>query len=144
MSPLLLGTLLVAQRGGAGVRLYDRARGATATVVVDGAPLQTLALVREGRVQVPFRGIFERLGAVVRWIPENRKVVGTKDGRTITFLVGENFAYVPEHRLLDYPPRIVRGRVMVPIRFVGENLGAIVVWESERRTVRITSESSGA
>ena len=143
MSLSLVAALALTQTGGADVRLYDRATGATAKVSVDGETLDTLALVRDARVQVPFRPIFERLGATVQWIRENRKVVATKDGRTITLMVGENFAYVTEHRLLDYPPRIVRGRVMVPIRFVSENMGANVRWDRDTRTAHVQTEEIG-
>ena len=31
---------------------------------------------------------------------------------------------------LDVPPRIVDGRTMVPLRFVGEAMGAVVVWDA--------------
>ena len=36
---------------------------------------------------------------------------------------------------LDVPPRIIDGRTMVPLRFIGETLGAEVIWNGETRQV---------
>ena len=36
---------------------------------------------------------------------------------------------------LDVPPRIIDGRTMVPLRFIGEALGAEVIWNGETRQV---------
>ena len=41
---------------------------------------------------------------------------------------------------LDVPPRIVDGRTLVPLRFVGEALGAEVVWNGEARQVAYISD----
>lgn len=38
---------------------------------------------------------------------------------------------------LDPPPRVVEGRVLVPLRALGEALGARVVWEPQDRTVTV-------
>ena len=40
---------------------------------------------------------------------------------------------------LDVPPRIVDGRTMVPLRFIGEALGAEVDWNGESRQVIYTA-----
>ncbi|MCL1848255.1 MAG: copper amine oxidase N-terminal domain-containing protein [Clostridiales bacterium] len=40
---------------------------------------------------------------------------------------------------LDVPPRIVDGRTMAPLRFVGEALGAEVDWDGETRQVAYTA-----
>lgn len=108
-----------------------------ASVVVDGNRLNDTAWIRDNRVQVPMRAIFERLGANVQWLPGDRKVVATKGSDTITLVIGENFAYKNGAKLLDYPPRIVKGRVMVPLRFVSESLGARVRWSRAERTAFI-------
>lgn len=42
----------------------------------------------------------------------------------------------------DVPAQIIKGRTMVPIRVVSENLGANVDWVAASRTVKITSSSS--
>ena len=42
----------------------------------------------------------------------------------------------------DTPPQIINGRVMVPVRFVAEPLGATVEWDGENRVVRITRKDN--
>jgi len=42
----------------------------------------------------------------------------------------------------DVPPRIIGDRVMVPVRWVSEALGADVEWDEEYRTVKITAPST--
>lgn len=44
----------------------------------------------------------------------------------------------------DVPPQIINGRVMVPARYVAENLGASVVWHSDYNTVVVTSNNNAA
>jgi len=40
---------------------------------------------------------------------------------------------------MEVPPRLTAGRVLVPVRFVGEMLGAKVAWEKSGRNITITS-----
>lgn len=44
----------------------------------------------------------------------------------------------------DMSPQLMNGRVLVPVRWVAEALGAQVEWEVASRTVRITTVDSGA
>lgn len=108
-----------------------------ASVTVDGKRVRGRVLVRDDRVQLPMRAIFERLGANVMWYPENRKVVALTRGKTITLVLGENVAYDPRPVVLDYPPRIVGGRIYVPLRFVAESFGARVSYDRKTRTARV-------
>ncbi|MGF7184789.1 hypothetical protein GGQ84_000874 [Desulfitispora alkaliphila] len=39
----------------------------------------------------------------------------------------------------DVAPQMIDGRVMVPVRFVSEALGANVTWDGERNTVQIST-----
>ena len=68
--------------------------------------------------------------------------VATSDKVLITMQIGNNTAYVDGALVsLDVPPQIIKGRTLVPIRFVSENLGAEVGWESNTKTVTITMDS---
>lgn len=118
----------------------------SAIVQVNDVPLAARALIRDDRVLVPMRAIFERLGATVQWYPENHKVVATKGDRTISLIPGQNFQYSMESggQYVDYPPRIIRGRLMVPLRFVSENLGAQVHWNPKRRVASVVAGGSSA
>ncbi len=92
-----------------------------------------------GRLLVPLRGVFERLGASVRWEPSTQRITATTATRTIELVVGQRDAAVDGRAVtLDVPPMVVGGRTLVPLRFVSEALGAFVQWQAAARTVLIT------
>ena len=132
---LPLSALMLQSHGWA--RRYALGNGNHASVVVNGQRLHDRAVIRDNRVLVPMAPIFEALGADVRWYPETQKVVAHKNGQLISLIVGRNFAHTPKVVLLDYPPRIMHGRIMVPLRFVAETLGAHVGWEQRAKVARV-------
>jgi hypothetical protein len=92
-----------------------------------------------GRLLVPLRGVFERLGATVLWEPSTQRITAATASRTIELVMGRREAAVDGRLvLLDIPPMVVGGRTMVPLRFVSEALGAYVQWQATARTVLIT------
>jgi len=93
-----------------------------------------------GRVMVPLRVIFEELGAVVTWDRATQRITVQKEQNTLTLTIGSSQAttHGTAITILDQPPIIIGGRVMVPLRFVSEATGAQVVWEAATRTVYIS------
>ncbi len=92
-----------------------------------------------GRLLVPLRGVFERLGATVLWEPAAQRITATTATRKIELVMGRREAAVDGKMvILDTPPMSVGGRTMVPLRFVSEALGAYVQWQAATRTVLIT------
>uniref|UniRef100_UPI000481B308 stalk domain-containing protein n=1 Tax=Desulfovirgula thermocuniculi TaxID=348842 RepID=UPI000481B308 len=115
-------------------------------VQVDGKELvcDTPPVVEQGRVLVPLRAIFEALGASVEWDGSTQTVTGRKEGTTVRLVIGQGTAYVNERPVsLDVPGKIINGRTMVPLRFIGESLGAEVNWDGTTRTV-IVRTGAGA
>lgn len=91
-----------------------------------------------GRVLVPFRAIFEVLGADVEWNPVTKKITATKGKTIVEITINNKTAYKNGHAIaLDVAPALVKGRAMVPLRFVSEAFGTIVNWDGETRTVLI-------
>ncbi|HEY3247386.1 MAG TPA: copper amine oxidase N-terminal domain-containing protein [bacterium] len=133
---LLIAALIV------GVAPVLPAQAQTIRVLVDGSPIsfdQPPAAIG-GRVLVPLRGVFERLGAYVQWDPRTNTVSATKPGTTVQLQIGSRQAYVNGRLVtLDVPPMVVQGRTLVPLRFVSEAMGARVDWDPSARTVFITS-----
>jgi hypothetical protein len=123
------------------------AAGQTAIrVVVDGSPvrLDQPPVMVGGRVLVPLRGVFEKIGALVEWKPLTRTVIILRPGIYVELRVGERTASVSGAPVpLDVPARILRGRVLVPLRFVSEALGVHVVWRAADRTVAISTQTAG-
>jgi len=99
-------------------------------------------VVDSGRVLVPMRPIFEALGASVTWDGATGSVVGTRNGDTVKLTVGRMAACINGAAVeLDVPPRLIRGRVLVPVRFVSEGLGESVYWFSDAKKVLVFSHN---
>lgn len=91
-----------------------------------------------GRVLVPVRGTFDQMGATVTWDNTSQTVTASHDGSTITLKIGDNVAMKNGDPItLDVPPQIIEGRTMIPLRFIGEALGAKVSWDGIGRLVSI-------
>ncbi|AEG61854.1 phosphodiester glycosidase family protein [Desulforamulus ruminis] len=88
-------------------------------------------LVEKGRTLVPMRRIFEGLGAEVAWDDATKKVTATKGSRSVELTLGEAVALVDGEKVaLDVPAQLMAGRLLVPMRFVGESLGATVNYDT--------------
>ena len=107
-----------------------------------------------GRLLVPLRGIFEYFGATVEWDGARKAVEIDRAGDHITMFANDYDAYINgETVYLDVPPRIIHSRTHVPLRFVGEALGATVDYLGDHvdiyppgsgmLRVRLTSSSRG-
>ncbi|MDP4179878.1 MAG: choice-of-anchor A family protein [Bacillota bacterium] len=84
-----------------------------------------------GRTLVPLTAIAESLGAKVDWEASTKKITITSDNTIIELTLNSNIAYVNgEKQVLDAPAKSINGRVLVPLRFVGESFGETVGWYS--------------
>jgi len=93
-----------------------------------------------GRVFVPLRGVFERMGAFVEWNPSTQTVTATRQSSTVKLQIGSNNAWVDgSTTMMDAPARLMSGRTMVPLRFLSEALGASVNWYAQTQTVAINT-----
>ncbi|WP_249646045.1 MULTISPECIES: copper amine oxidase N-terminal domain-containing protein [unclassified Lysinibacillus] len=114
------------------------------TITVDGVQLKTdqpPAMI-QGRVMLPLRAIFEALGASINWDSKNQTVTGYKEDTTVVLKMKSKVATINGKSVtLDVPAQILRGRTMVPVRFVSEALGQDVDWNSVNQTVTIQSDT---
>ncbi|MBV9055943.1 MAG: copper amine oxidase N-terminal domain-containing protein, partial [Candidatus Eremiobacteraeota bacterium] len=104
-------------------------RAQSVNVIVNGEPMSfaVAPIVRAGRVFVPLRGIFERLGASV--VYSNGQINATATGRSISLSIGSTQATVDgQPQTIDVAPFIVGATTFVPLRFISQALGASVNW----------------
>jgi hypothetical protein len=116
-------------------------------VFVDGAlvPFDQPPVIDNGRVLVPLRGVFERLGAGVTWAPASETVLAQRGATSVSLQIGSPQAFVNgQPQTLDVPAMLVGGRTMVPLRFVSQALGAGVAWDAATSTVQIASQAAAA
>ena len=102
-------------------------------------------IVENGRTLVPFRKLAEELGADVKWVDSEKKVIVTKGKTTIILVLGQITATIDENNnkkttTLDVPAKLHNNRTMVPLRFVSEALKATVDYYPEGALVVINTK----
>lgn len=108
-------------------------------IVNDSALAMDVApVVQNGRTLVPLRAIFEAIKAKINWDAKTQTVTATKDSTTIKLTIGSATAYKNGAPIkLDAAAKILKGRTLVPVRFVAEALGLKVNWDAKTRTVTV-------
>lgn len=126
---------------------YPALAQAAISVYIDGQAVNfdMPPIMMQGRVLVPLRGIFERLGATVDYDARTQHIVATQGTQTVELTIGSRQARVSNTpTLLDVPALAINGRTMVPLRFISEALGASVQWVEASRTILIGSPGTAA
>ncbi len=134
------------------------------SVTVNGVPLvfDQQPVMKDDRVMVPMRKVFEALGADVYWDEHDIGggiepiITAIKNGTIIRLtmdLEGDGNWYMLKGKLgedlsfkeidLYTQPIIVNDRTLIPVRAVAEALSTAVEWNDETKTVVITGDTSG-
>lgn len=114
------------------------------------------ARIIDGVTFIPLRGVFEALGASVRWSPPPSSSISALTGErvpvtskgnvkiyknaiSVNLSIGENHASIGNKSVqLDIAPFLSEeGSTYVPLRFASEALGAEVTWEADTMTASI-------
>ncbi|HHW37095.1 MAG TPA: copper amine oxidase N-terminal domain-containing protein [Bacillales bacterium] len=97
--------------------------------------------IENGRTMVPFRGIADLFGAATNWDVHTQTVIIQKDKVIIKLTSGKKKAYINGQEVfLEVPVEIKKGRIMVPLRFVGESLSIKADWDDSTRTILLKSK----
>lgn len=115
------------------------------SIIIDGVRLSTdqAPVMVKGRTMVPLRAIFEAFNATIKWDQKAQTVTATKDDTTIMLKIGSKTATINNKAVtLDVPGLNLKGRTMVPTRFVSEALGHEVGWNPKTQVVTITTSAS--
>jgi len=125
--------------------ISSRAASPSIKVLVDNKQLSQSGVMLNGATLVPMRAIFEALGAEVKWEGATRTVTATKGSTEIRLSLGKTDAYINGAlKVLSTPAASVDGTTMVPLRFIGEALGAEVKWEGASKTVYVNSKNGSS
>lgn len=99
---------------------------------------RTAPIIIESRTMVPIRAIIENMGGTVAWNATEKRIDLTLKQKHLTLWVDRLTAELDGAQLnLDVPPKVIRGRTLVPLRFVSENLGCKVNWDGTTKKVTL-------
>lgn len=113
------------------------------SVYLNNVPIvfDTEPSINDGTTYVPMRGIFEALGADVKWNDSEKSITVINNSDTIKLYVGKNDIFINGKKSAKSPyPVISAGRTLVPLRSISELLGADVDWNSATRRIDISTE----
>ncbi len=126
------GAALAAEENGIAVQLDGQN-----LVFTDAVPQ-----VRDQRTFLPFRAVFEAMGAEVK--SEGSVITATRDGRTLTMTLNETAATLTEGGkttpiTMDVAPYVdnTTWRTYVPVRFAAQAFGCAVGWDQQTATAVI-------
>lgn len=98
--------------------------------------LSSNPIMRENHVMLPLRALSETFGYHVDWNQELKRIQVSNGSKIITLYLNSQQADVDGHIVeMDLEPIAIQGVTYVPIRFVSENLGYNVTWDSTKRQV---------
>ncbi|RIE06915.1 stalk domain-containing protein [Candidatus Cryosericum terrychapinii] len=118
-------------------------------ITVNGTPRPidssgTTPVIVAGRTLLPIRAVVEAIGGTIEWDATTRTVTIVAGAVTMGLTIGNRMATVNGTILpidstnATVVPLIVGGRTMLPVRFVGEQLGGTVEWSATTRTATLT------
>lgn len=143
---LLAGVLeFTSVRAAEGVVVQITIGSTKATINSKAVVLDQPPIIENSLTLVPFRFIGEAIGATIGWDSDPVK----KTVRTVSYVLGNKKIVLTIGSItamvngvkttLDVAPKILpTGRTVVPLRFVSENIGAKVDWNSTTRMVTVT------
>ena len=89
-------------------------------------------IMKNDRVLVPMRAIFEKLGSEVTWDETTETVTAVKDGRTLSLQINNRDMYFDgELFVSDVEPVIFNDSTYVPVRVISEVFFAEVIWHDD-------------
>ncbi|GIO30720.1 MULTISPECIES: family 10 glycosylhydrolase [Paenibacillus] len=114
------------------------------TITLDGNPVASdvnpYIIPKIYVTMVPLGVISEGLGASVNWEQTTKTVTILQNGSSMSLTNGKKTATVNGAAVaLDASVEIKNGRIMVPLRFIGENLGLQVLWNQAAQSIALIS-----
>ncbi|WIV17497.1 N-acetylmuramoyl-L-alanine amidase family protein [Paenibacillus polygoni] len=115
-----------------------------AKIILDGKeiklPSPAQVSIINNSVMIPIRVVAENLNFKVTWDQKIKRVKIQNDTDTLTLTVNKKEALINDiASLLEVSPRNLNNTVVVPLRFVSENMGLAVKWDNKNKVVTLTS-----
>ncbi|WP_340390548.1 N-acetylmuramoyl-L-alanine amidase family protein [Paenibacillus sp. FSL F4-0100] len=118
-------------------------------IILDGQevilPSDVQVTVMNKHVMIPIRVVAENLKFRVNWDQKSHLVKIQQNSKIISLHVDQREAKVAgKPVLLDIAPQILNKSVVVPIRFVSEQMGLSVSWDNKDKIVHLTSSTNNS
>lgn len=99
----------------------------------------TIMIINNGRTFLPIRSVIEAMGGEVEWSASDKRVSIYLKGSKIHLWIGDKMVKVNgSTKESDVAPYISdKGRTMLPLRFIAENLDCDVDWDGLTKKVTI-------
>lgn len=98
----------------------------------------TKGLIIDGRTLVPVRGVFEELGFNVIWDAETKTAFLSDDNYTVKIQNGATtFTTNSETITPEVPQQNISGSFYLPLRAIGDSIGATTDWDNEYKVAII-------
>lgn len=96
-------------------------------------------VIKDGRTFVPVRGVFETLGFNVSWDPSTNKAT-ISDGRHDVSVIKDMKYFRADGKEIypDVPQQVINNSLYLPLRAIGDAIGADISWNSETKTAHIS------
>ncbi|WP_026342464.1 N-acetylmuramoyl-L-alanine amidase family protein [Paenibacillus fonticola] len=125
-----------------------QASAASNSIYLDGQELEQPSHAKagliKGSVMVPIRVIVEGLGYEVGWDKETGTVAIAQGDRSLQLFIDNTKAVVDGKSVtLASPPLLQADTTLVPLRFVGEQMGLQVSWDNESKSAHLYSAREG-
>lgn len=101
--------------------------------------LTVAPVIKNGTTMIPLRGVFDKCGVQLDYDAETKQVtIKTKD-KTIILTLNSNEGVVNGRKIqLSMPAFVENGRTLIPLRFVGKQLGYNVKWIGAEQKIIIS------
>lgn len=112
-------------------------------LIIDGESIaiDTAPIIINNRALVPVRAICENIGVDVMWNSVTEMITFSNDETVVNISIGDTvYTKGDSAYSLDVAPQIINGRTLVPVRFVAENFGCHVYWNSSNGSIEVTSQ----
>lgn len=113
-------------------------------IIANGSYIkENLSEIKNSRTYVPLRLLAEDLGFEVTYEKETKEIKISKADQNLILNLNSDVARLNDVDLkLEEKPYIKEGRTMVPLRFLGENLGLDIFWNKKSQAVFLREKES--
>ncbi|WP_236703153.1 copper amine oxidase N-terminal domain-containing protein, partial [Paenibacillus xylanivorans] len=112
-------------------------------IILDGQelilPIDVEVVNVRNNIMIPIRVVAENLKFNVNWDQKTQNVNIQQGSNAISLTVGKDQANVQNSTVsLNIAPQMIKNTVVVPIRFVSEEMGLRVGWNNKAKIVTLT------